>query len=112
MRTTVSLASTLSRGRFWKPSTSALTTTKAVLVPGISPGLQIQGSTCLLGGPSSGTRNSAPSLAVPLPQRPGPCLTLDSSPPSSPNIEVQTLASSLLPFTVTAWSRPPQIQGL
>lgn len=112
MRTTVSLASTLSRGRFWKPSTSALTTTKAVLVPGISPGLQIQGSTCLLGGPSSGTRNSAPSLPVPLPQRPGACLTLDSSPPSSPTIEVQTLASSLLPFTVTAWSRPPQIQGL
>lgn len=35
----------------WKPSVLALTTTKSVLVPSLSPRLHVQGSTCLLGPP-------------------------------------------------------------
>ena len=51
----------------WKPSVLALTTTKSVLVPSLSPRLHVQGSTCLLGPPQP-PKTLATMRPTPLPR--------------------------------------------
>ena len=79
-----SLWTMLSPGCFWKPSIIASTTTKSVLVPSLSPGLHIQGSTCMLGPPwppktlATMHRTPLPHSQLPLTQHQG----VSSTPPT------------------------------
>ena len=91
----------LSPGCFWKPSILALMMTKSVLVPSLSSGLHIQGSSCLLGPPQPpktlGTmhRTPLPHSQLPLTQHQG----VSSTPlPPFPSLQSLNIRSPIIVY--------------